>query len=152
MLQTTPIFVAIAPGIRMSVSAVLDRYAQERWLLLGVIAAAGMLGSFVIRRRSIPLLAVRTACAAGLAVYGFGSGVWPLGIVLAVVCARHGYELRGIIPSPRGTWGRRPASRYPLESRISRMFDVGSSLADWDARPTEPKSPHDTPPPEGAMN
>jgi hypothetical protein len=136
----------------MGVSSILARNAQAYWMVFGFIAAVMLLGSFAIRRRSIPLLGVRTASAAALAVYGFGSGVWPLGIVLAVVCARHGYELSRLIPSGRGNWRHRPASRYPLESRISRMFDVGSSLADWDARPTHPKTPHDTPPPEGAMN
>jgi hypothetical protein len=152
MFCTHPLFLAVAPVLKLSLSSALSRGARDPWTLFGFVAAAILLGSFVIRRRSIALLVVRAGCAAAMAVYGFESAAWPLGMLLSVVCARHGYELGRLILPATGKWPHRPASRFPLDSRITRMFDVGSSLADWDANPTRPKSPHDLPPPEGAMN
>jgi hypothetical protein len=102
---------------------------------LDVLMLVGFLGSILTllfwmhQRQSRSRVAALAVCLAGMAIYGFLQGAWPLGIIECVwsVSAFQRWRHKTVVhkPNTRGLWvlaESRPRL-WDNESRISRMFN-----------------------------
>ena len=102
-------------------------------MVFGFMSAFVALVSWLHREESREFAAMFSISLAGLAVYGFMSGAWPLGIVVAVWAARTSWVCFVERKFSRKLPLRRPPVRvagnyWHNQSRIERIFGSSSDV------------------------